>query len=109
MDPMAHAMMTFRYREEVTGRKLPHDLDWPKVMRDSIKPALAGERGDTDQQQCVYQAIRLTEWQSGRVPLPWTRAFLPPPAPLSVVWYRRWCGKLAAWCRSVLKRFNDFV
>lgn len=105
---MDEAIALFEYREKATGRSLPYDPDWQRVISESFKPALAGARGETDQQQCAYQAIRITEWQSGRVPLPWTKAFLLP-APLPVVWYRRWWGKVAGWYQSLLKRFNDFV
>lgn len=108
MDPMDHAKMAFRYREEATGRKLPCDPDWPKVMQESIKPAMAGERGDTDQQQCAYQAIRLDAWESGRVLAPWTKAFLPALV-IQVVWYRRWWAIVVAWYQSFLKRLHDLI
>jgi hypothetical protein len=104
-----HAIGLFRYREEATGRRLPCDPNWQRVMRRSLEPALAGERGQTDQEQCVYQAIRIAEWQSGRVRAPWTKAFLPPSVAPPVAWYQRWWNKVRAWSQSFLKRFNDLV
>jgi len=101
-----YAVLSFRYREEVVKRRLPHDPDWEKVLREAIKPALAGEKGNTDQLQCVYQGIRLAEWQRGAVPLPWSKAFLPPVIKLPVVWYKRWWNKVSAWGQSVLKWFE---
>jgi len=106
MDSIEYAKAAFRYREEATGRKLPHDPDWPKVMQEAIKPALAGARGDTDQQQCAYQAIRLEAWPQTNKP--WTKAFLPASI-VRVVWYRRWWAIVVAWYQSFLKRFNDLV
>lgn len=108
-NPVDQAMRLFEYRELATNRSLPHDPDWPRVISESITPALAGERGKTNQEQCAYQAIRLFEWESGKRPLPWTKAFplSVPPAPL--VWYRRWWNKAATWGQSLLKRFNDFI
>ncbi len=104
----ANAIAMFRYREEATKRTLPCDPDWHTVMGKSFKPALAGERGKTDQEQCVYQAIRLALWESGAIQAPWTKAFLPLPTP-PLVWYRRWWGKVTAWGRSLVKRFNDYL
>ena len=103
-----HAIAMFRYREEATKRTLPCNPDWEAVMRSSLIPALTGEKGETDQQQCIYQAIRLAVWESGAIKAPWTKAFLPLPA-LPVVWYRRWWNKVAAWYRSLLKRVNDYL
>jgi hypothetical protein len=100
-----HAKASFQYREQVTGRKLPHDPDWPKVMREAEAAALAGDRGSTDQQQCAYQAIRLEAWESGRVLVPWTKAFLP--VAVRAIWYKRWWAKIAAWYQSFLKHLND--
>jgi hypothetical protein len=105
---LEYAMAAFRYREEVTRRKLPCDPDWGRVMREAIKPALAGERGKTDQEQCAFQAIRLTLWESGLIQLPWSKAFLPAPT-VAVVWYRRWWNKVVILYRSFLKRINDIV
>lgn len=116
------AVAMFRYREEATGRSLPHDPDWLGVMRASFRPALDGERGDTDQQQCAYQAIRLAVWESGAVQLPWTKAFLPvaalepipePAPPVSiqapVSTRRRLWESLVNWSRSLLKRISDLL
>ena len=101
-----HATALFEYREQATGRALPQDPDWPRVISDSFKSAVAGERGDTDQQQCVFQGIRLALWESGMVRAPWSKAFLPQAQPRAA-WYRRWWGATAAWCRRILKRIND--
>lgn len=110
MDPISEAIRMFRYREEATRRALPFDPDWGKVVREAYKPALAGERGETDQQQCAYQAIRLEEWP--RTMKPWTKAFLPqgPVAPISTLpWYRRWWGNVVACGRAFLKYFHDRI
>jgi hypothetical protein len=111
-----YAITQFEYRQKATGRQLPHDPDWPRVMGESVKAALAGDRGITDQQQCAYQAIRLTMWEGGWVRAPWTKAFLPAKfiAPVVVAappiaWYRQSWNKITSWYRSLLKRFNDFV
>jgi hypothetical protein len=98
------AIAMFEYRESVVKRRLPCDPDWGQVMREAIKPALAGERGKTDQEQCAYQAIRLTEWESGRCLAPWSKAFRPVSV-TPVLWYRRWWDKIKAF----LKRLNDLV
>lgn len=106
-----HAIALFDYRERATKRVLPCDPNWPKVMAEALVPALAGARGETDQEQCAYQAIRVHFWETGRVPrTPWTKAFLPPvesePAP-PLVWYRRWWVWLVSYSKSFLKRIND--
>lgn len=105
---LEYAMAAFRYREEATKRRIPHDPDWGKVMREAIKPALSGERGETDQQQCAYQAIRLSVWESGVIQAPWSKAFVAA-VPAPVVWYRRWWNKVVACYQSFLKRLNDLV
>jgi hypothetical protein len=104
MDPMSHAVMAFRYREEATGRKISHDSDWARVMREAVRPALAGERGGTDQQQCAYQAIRLAAWESGAIPLPWSKAFARPT--ILIPWYQRWWSKVRAYAQSFLMRLR---
>ena len=101
------AIAMFRYREEVTKRRLPHDPDWGRVMKEALRPAMNGERGNTDQQQCAYQAIRITLWETGVIQAPWSKAFLPPL--LAVVWYRRWWNKVVLFYRSFLKRIHDLV
>jgi hypothetical protein len=105
-DIVDNARRLFEYRERATNRRIPHNPDWPRVIAESVKPALDGARGVTSQEQCAYQAIRLAEWQSGRAPLPWTKAFLPTPIAEPIIWYRRWWIKIAAWFRSTVKRLN---
>lgn len=105
-DVVSEAKRLFEYRERATKRNLPHDPDWPRVVAESREPALANERGATNQQQCAYQAIRLYEWESGKRPLPWTKAFLPAPVASPLVWYRRWWQRLTTWWRTTLKRLN---
>jgi hypothetical protein len=109
-----HAIALFNYREQATRRVLPCDPNWPRVMAESLGTALAGARGETDQEQCAYQAIRLHFWETGRTfPAPWTRAFLPPvkpPEPLPpAAWYRRWWAWLVNYSKSFLKRINDRI
>lgn len=109
-----HAIALFNYREQATGRVLPCDPNWPRVMAESLEPALSGARGDTDQEQCVYQAIRLHFWETGRVlRAPWTKAFLPPveaiPEPQPLAWYRCWWAWLVNHSKSLLKRINDRI
>lgn len=106
---LEYAVAMFRYREEAIKRPLPHDPDWEKVIRDGVRPAMNGEKGSTDQQQCAYQAIRLEAWESGRVMAPWGKAFLPSAVILQVAWYRRWWVIVVNWYQSFLKRFNGFV
>jgi len=102
---LEYAITSFRYREEVIKRPLPHDPDWEKVLREAIEPAMAGRKGNTDQLQCAYEAIRVTEWQRGAIPLPWGKAFLPAVVP-PLVWYKRWWNKVSSWGRSVVKYFE---
>jgi hypothetical protein len=105
------AKALFNYRQEAVGRCLPCDPDWEKVVREAINSALNGERGETDQQQCVYQAIRLTEWESGAISLPWTKAFLPKPI-LPVVfipWYLRYWRKLVDLSQRVWGRISELL
>lgn len=106
---LEHAIAQFEYREKATGRRLPCDPDWQRVMIGFVNAALAGERGDTDQAQCVYQAIRLTVWESGAVKAPWTKAFLPPGLAVRPVRYRRWWNRVAVWGRSLLRRLRDIL
>lgn len=114
------AIAMFKYREEATGKRLPHDPDWAGVMRESFKPAVAGERGATSQQQCAYQAIRLTLWESGAVQRPWSKAFVrqkptqvvPVPVLPPVIfrsWYRRWLRSAIAWLQGQLTRLHDSI
>jgi hypothetical protein len=120
------AIALFRYREEATQRRLPHDPDWDRVIRRSYAAALAGARGVTDQEQCAYQAIRLAVWESGQVAAPWTKAFgvpapVPQPAPVviqpeitvapqpALPWYRLWRREIVARVRSLLRRWTDRI
>jgi hypothetical protein len=97
---LERAIALFEYREQATGRRLLCDPDWPRVMSESLKSAIAGERGNTDQQQCAYQAIRLAMWESGWFRAPWTKAFVIVSTTPPLAWYRRW------W-KWLLKRLND--
>lgn len=112
MDAASNLARTlFNYRQEAVGRCLTCDSDWEKVMRESVGPALNGERGDTDQQQCAYQAIRLTRWESGAISSPWTKAFLPKP-PLPVVfipWYMRYWRKVVELSQRVWGRISELL
>jgi hypothetical protein len=94
------AVKLFQYREAVLKQSLPHDPDWARVMGESLKPAISGMRGDTDQQQCAYQAIRLTMWESGWFRAPWGKAFAVALVTRPLPWHRRW------W-QWLLKLFND--
>lgn len=120
---LEHAKAQFEYRQRVVGHEIPHDPDWRRVMGDALKPALEGERGDTDQQECAYQAIRITLWESGVVRATWSRAFPRPqaitvrpsrPEPaqvvhIPIVWYRRWWAKVSDWYQAILKQINDWL
>lgn len=108
-----HAITLFNYREQATGRVLPCDPNWSRVVGGLFEAALSGARGETDQEQCAIQAIKLHLFETGQVQAPWTRAFLPPvklpePAP-PVAWYRRWWAWLAIYTKSLLKRVNDWI
>lgn len=120
-DPtLQYALMFFRYREEATRRKIPCDPNWVGVIRESRSAALGGERGKTDQQQCVYQAIRLATWESGLIQKPWSKAFLPKlppqPSPKTLLpklppepWYRQWWNKVVERGKRLWKRVNDLL
>src|SRR5688572_22611150 len=105
------AIALFNYREQATGRVLPCDPNWSRVVDKSFEAAMSGVKGETDQQQCAIQAIRLYLFETGQVQAPWTRAFLPPvkpePIQLSLAWYRRWWTWLVSRSKSFLKRIND--
>jgi|SRR5262245_23666942 len=103
------AISLFSYRQEATGRRIPHDPDWDGLVVALFEQALVGERGSTDQEQCILQAIRITEWERGAIPKPWTKAFLPVSTVVPIVWYRRWWDKITSFYHSLLKRFNEFL
>lgn len=90
----------FRLRERSLQHALVCNPNWKTLTFQSIGPALAGERGSSDQQQCIYQAIRLAVWESGSIPKPWSVAFAPPTLPVKhlikvgLPWYRRVWNRL---------------
>src|SRR5262245_10195210 len=98
------AVELFKYREAVLRRKLPCDPDWERVVTDNYPLALSGELGETDQQQCAIQGIKLALFERGAVQKPWTKAFVampPPPLP----WHQRWWNKI----KSLLSRLRDLL
>jgi len=109
------AMKLFRLRQGIN----PHvevNPAWEQLAAHCYHRAILGERGITEQEQCIMQAIRLTVWQSGQIPAPWMKAFPLPysrPRPSIRMRLRRrilsWYRQLQDAWREFLKRFNDDV
>lgn len=109
------AMKLFRLRQ---GRNMHVEVNpaWDMLTSLYYQRALLNERGDTEQQQCIMQGIRLAVWESGQIPAPWSKAFpLPyvqPRLSLPATIRQRlqnWYRQVRDAYRRLKKKINDHV
>lgn len=97
------AMKLFRLRQ---ARNIYVEVNpsWEVLTHLYYQRALMGEKGSTEQQQCIMQGIRLAIWESGQIPAKWSDAFpLPYVAPKPVSLPVRWRDRFL----SLYRRLRD--